>query len=65
MLFLQITRRFKRIDIYAGSENITNFVQNNPIIAPENPFGQYFDSSIIWGPIIGRMFYAGLRFKIE
>ena len=65
MLFSQITRRFKRLDVYIGAENITNFVQKNPIVSPENPFGQHFDSSLIWGPIIGRMFYAGLRFKLE
>ena len=65
ILHAQITRRFKHMDIYIGGENLTNFTQMNSIISASNPFNQYFDSSMIWGPIIGRMFYAGLRFKIK
>jgi len=65
ILHAQITRRFKHFDVYVGAENITNYVQNNPIISAAGPFNQYFDSSIIWGPIFGRMYYAGVRFKIN
>jgi hypothetical protein len=36
-----------------------------PIIAHNDPFGNYFDASMIWGPIMGRMYYAGLRYKIK
>jgi len=57
----QITRRFKKLDIYIGVENLTGFVQKNPILDAKNPFSNYFDSSMIWGPIFGRMFYAGVR----
>ena len=52
-------------DIYLGGENLTNYFQKNEIIAATEPFGQYFDASMIWGPITGRMFYGGLRFKIK
>jgi len=65
MLYSQITRRFKNIDIYLGGENLTDFTQTNPIIASDEPFGKYFDSSMVWGPLSGRMFYAGLRFTIK
>ncbi len=61
----QITRRFKNLDIYVGAENIGDFKQKTPIIASHDPFGQYFDSSIVWGPIKGRMFYAGLRLTLK
>jgi len=47
-----------------GVENLLDFKQNNPIIDPTNPNGNYFDASLIWGPINGRMVYAGLRYKI-
>jgi outer membrane receptor for ferrienterochelin and colicins len=57
----QITKRFKLLDIYFGGENLTNFVQKNPILDAGNPFSNHFDSSMIWGPIFGRMFYAGVR----
>lgn len=61
----QITRRFKKIEIYLGAENLSNFTQKTPIIAAKDPFGDYFDSSMVWGPIKGRMFYGGLRFTLK
>jgi len=65
ILHAQITRNFKRMELYLGAENLTNFMQENPIIAANEPFGEYFDSSIIWGPLMGRSFYAGFRFSIK
>jgi outer membrane receptor for ferrienterochelin and colicin len=53
------------VDIYLGGENLTNFYQQRVIIAPDQPFGTYFDASLIWGPVSGRMFYTGVRFKIK
>jgi len=53
------------LDIYIGGENLTNYFQKDPIVASDQPFGQYFDASMIWGPLSGRMFYAGLRYKIH
>ncbi len=55
---------FERLELYAGIENLFGFIQENPIIASDEPFSPYFDSSMIWGPIFGRKFYAGLRFRI-
>lgn len=63
----QITRTFnKRWDVYAGMENIGNYRQENPIIDADNPLGagSEFDSGLVWGPIFGRMVYAGFRFRI-
>jgi len=57
----QITRNFRKWNIYLGSENLTGFMQHNPIIAADDPFGDYFDSSLIWGPVHGRKIYAGIR----
>jgi outer membrane receptor for ferrienterochelin and colicins len=53
------------LDIYIGGENLANYFQNKPIVASDQPFGQYFDASMIWGPLSGRMFYAGIRYKIH
>lgn len=61
----QATRIFnKRWEAYVGMENITNYTQKDPIIASNDPFGSEFDSSLIWGPIFGRMLYAGFRFTV-
>ncbi len=62
----QITRTFsKNLEVYIGGENLTNFKQNNAILGNNDPFGTYFDSTLTYGPVFGRMFYAGLRFKIR
>lgn len=61
----QVSKYFKNLEFYVGVENLTNFRQQDPIIAANDPFGKYFDSSMIWGPIIGRKIYAGLRFTIN
>jgi len=54
-----------RFDVYMGAENLTNYYQQNAIIAATEPFSEYFDASLIWGPVTGRMFYGGLRFRIK
>jgi hypothetical protein len=53
------------LDVYIGAENLLNYYQKNVIVAASQPFSQYFDASMVWGPVSGRMFYAGLRLKIK
>ena len=66
LLNAQVTKVFSRkFEMYFGVENLTNFKQKNPILASDNPFSANFDSTIIYGSIFGRMFYSGLRFKID
>jgi len=61
----QVSRGFRWGNIYLGTENLLNFKQDSPIVDPENPFGEHFDASMVWGPIAGRVIYAGIRFKIK
>ena len=63
-LNLQITRYFRNWSIYVGGENLTDFTQKNPIINADNPWGDTFDSSMIWGPMHGRKIYIGLRWNL-
>jgi len=66
LLNSQITRVFSsRFEMYLGGENLTNVQQKNPILASDAPFGSNFDTTIVYAPIFGRAFYAGLRFKIK
>lgn len=65
-LNLQVTKVFtKQFEIYLGGENILNYKQENPILASDDPFGAYFDSTIIHAPIQGATVYVGLRFNIK
>ena len=61
----QITKAFYKFDVYIGGENLNNFTQKDPILGAKDPFGKNFDASMVWGPVIGRMIYVGLRFKIK
>ena len=61
----QITRKWDNLDVYIGGENLTNYTQPNPIIDVENPLGDDFDASLIWGPVMGRNIYVGIRYKIK
>ncbi len=61
----QITRKFKHFDVYMGVENLGNYMQHMPIMSADKPFSSKFDASMIWGPLMGRMVYAGFRFEIK
>ena len=62
----QITRTFSSVfEVYVGGENIGNYKQEKAIVGSDNPFGSTFDASIVYAPIFGQMYYAGLRFKIK
>ncbi|MBG8552041.1 TonB-dependent receptor [Hymenobacter guriensis] len=61
----QVTRAFKRWEVYAGAENLLNYRQPNPIIGASAPFGPNFDAAMVWGPTFGRLTYAGLRFRLQ
>jgi outer membrane receptor protein involved in Fe transport len=61
----QITKKFRKFDVYLGGENLLAYTQENPIIDSENPTSSSFDASLIYAPINGTMIYAGFRFKIK
>ncbi|MBP6373906.1 MAG: TonB-dependent receptor plug domain-containing protein [Flavobacterium sp.] len=63
---VQCTRIFgKQVEVYAGVENATNYQQPKAILGAPDPFGTNFDASIVYAPIFGRMFYGGLRYKLD
>ena len=70
LLYAQVTRRFKGVDIYLGGENLTNFRQKDVILGTRmadgkvNPRTSSFDASAVWGPIMGIKVYAGVRFTL-
>ena len=62
----QITRVFSEVfEVYAGAENLTDYMQHDAIVDAANPYAKDFDASMIWGPMMGRNVYAGLRFRIK
>jgi outer membrane receptor for ferrienterochelin and colicin len=61
----QVSKTIDRWDAYIGVENLTGYTQKNPIISAENPYSQFFDASMVWGPLTGRKFYLGFRYAIN
>ena len=64
----QVSKSFgtnKNFTVYLGGENLTNFFQKDPILAFDDPFGNHFDTNLLWGPLTGRMFYTGIRYTIK
>ena len=57
----QITRWFRHFSIYIGGENLTGFRQKQTIINAADPWSNTFDPTMVWGPVQGPMFYAGIR----
>lgn len=63
-LSMQITRYFRNWSVYIGGENLTNFKQKNAIIGADNPWGDSFDASMVWGPMHGIKGYIGVRYNL-
>ena len=64
VLFAQITRKFKGVDVYIGAENLTGYRQLHPVMEAADPWSPEFNASVIWGPITGITVYAGARFTL-
>ena len=64
MFYAQVSRKVGKFDIYVGCENIADYRQKDPILNASNPYSAQFNSMNVWGPLMGRKFYAGLRFNL-
>ncbi|HAM97911.1 MAG TPA: TonB-dependent receptor [Marinilabiliales bacterium] len=65
VLMAQVTKNYRFWSFYVGTENLTNFTMHHPVIDAQNPFGDQFDASMVWGPVYGQMFYAGVKWILE
>ena len=70
MFFAQVSYKISNLTLYAGCENIANYMQGHnghgqaPILGGAHPYDPGFNSSAVWGPLMGRKFYIGLRLNI-
>ena len=70
MFFAQVSYKMSNLTLYAGCENIANYMQGvkghgqAPILGGTTPYDPGFNSSAVWGPLMGRKFYIGLRLNI-
>ena len=62
---LQLNKSFNsQLSSFFGVKNIFDYTQESPIINPENPFGDNFDTTYAYGPMQGRRFVLGISYKL-
>jgi len=62
----QVSKDFgTRWSVYVGIENVGDFKLTNVIMSAEQPFSPHFDTSMVWGPVFGRLWYAGFRYRVK
>ncbi len=76
LIGLQFTRPWKSLEVYAGVRNLFNFLPQDPIMRPFDPFDQQagdpvgnpqgytFDPGYNYAPMQGRRVYFGVRLKM-
>jgi outer membrane cobalamin receptor len=52
------------LELYVGAENLNDIRQDNPIQSVDQPFSSFFDSSLVYAPVYGRMMYIGVRYNL-
>jgi outer membrane receptor for ferrienterochelin and colicins len=58
----QVTYKLKNWEWYVGAENITGYQQPSPIVSTPNL--PTFDATQVYAPIVGQIFFAGLRYSL-
>lgn len=62
---LQLGKTIKQQwNVSLGIRNMWNYRQQSPLIAPDDPFGEAFDTNYIYGPLQGRRWVIGLGYRI-
>ena len=64
MFYAQVSRKLGKFDLYVGCENIADYMQKDPIVNAKNPYSAAFNSMNVWGPLMGRKFYIGMRLNL-
>jgi outer membrane receptor for ferrienterochelin and colicins len=63
---LKFTKAFNNgIRVYLSGNNIFDYTQPSPLIAPEKPFGDEFATDYVFGPVQGRRIMAGISFSLD
>ncbi len=59
----QVTRHWKKYELYLGCENITGYQQHHVLVSDENPWSTFFNGSLVWAPMMPQIAYLGVRFS--
>ena len=54
-----------RHTLSAGVQNVTDATQKSPLLGTEDPFGEDFDASRVYGPLEGRRVFLEWPWRLE
>jgi outer membrane receptor for ferrienterochelin and colicins len=61
----QIRRQFKEgCNVFIAAKNLLNYTQDSPLIRPDQPFSEEFDTSYAYGPLQVRHLVVGVNWMI-
>lgn len=58
------TELSREFSLLCGVRNLLNYTQRSPLIAPDRPFSDAFDTAYAYGPLQGRRFMIGFRWQV-
>jgi len=61
---INFQKKFRTISLSLGLSNIFNYTQPSPLIDPQHPFGEYFDTVYIYGLLHGRELTASVQYNL-
>lgn len=63
---LKLSYKIKPVlELYLLGKNLLNYVQKDPIIAPDRPFSEEFATDYVFGPLQGRRIMLGVRYQLR
>ncbi len=63
---VQITTKInEKLQIYGGLKNLLNFIPQNPLFNPAEPFSDTFDTAYGFAPIQGIRGFLGVRWHLH
>jgi outer membrane receptor for ferrienterochelin and colicin len=64
LLNAHVNYTWKKWSFFVGAENLTDVMQRQAFRSPESALTPAFDTQTVWGPLMGRVLYAGLHFSL-
>ncbi len=62
---LRLQKGVGPVKVFAGCKNLFDYVQpDDPFVRTESGLSESFDSAMIYGPLLGRVFYGGVNFTL-
>lgn len=62
----QVTKTFASgLEFYGGVKNLLNFIPDDPLLNPHEPFSEGFDTTYNYAPVQGIKGFAGLRYTLQ